>query len=213
MTVTRNLTRRFIVSAVVAGTLGSSSAAFAATASEPSPAAKTAVAQPQVLKQGMNVVSFNAATAKAHGYKIVTYANGDQQSVPVDPKSKLPKSPILHHGMQPLNSDYDRVVGNCGVSWISVRQTAASQVQVGSGFTVSSPAISYNWTISLSDRNGTSHQSSSGGLFFKETWARVWSNLNQHGYTFDYVSSGLAELANGTVCYAGRPSVSISGLS
>ena len=58
----------------------------------------------------MNVEGFDAAVAKAHGYKIVTYANGDQQSVPIDPHSHLPKSLILHHahGLRiAANSDYE----------------------------------------------------------------------------------------------------------
>ncbi len=169
MTVNRNLTRTLLVPAIVLGALCGSSAALAATGRHAAPTAKRPAAKQRVLRRGMNVVGFNAAVAKAHGYKIVTYANGDQQSVPIDPKSRLPKSPILHHdyGLHPDgNSDYNKVVGNCGTSWIAVLQTGASQVQVASGFTVSSsPAIGYSWTVSLSDANGTSQQSESGELF------------------------------------------------
>ena len=165
----------------------------------------------------MSVVGFNPAIARAHGYKVVTYANGDQQSVPVDPRSRLPKSPILRHerGLRPdANSDYNKVIGNCGTSWIAVMQTGPGQVQVASGFGVnSSPAIGYSWTVTLSDANGTSEQSASGALFLRTSWRRSWNNLNQHIYTHDFVSSGLANLEDGTICYAGRPDVSISGLA
>ncbi|HUN36854.1 MAG TPA: hypothetical protein VMU95_33065 [Trebonia sp.] len=223
MIVNRNLARMLLVPAATLGALCASPAAIAAT-SHPAPApavhqaplAKPPAARQRVLREGMTVVGFNPAIAKAHGYKIVTYANGDEQSVPVNPRSGLPKSPILRRdrGIVPANSDYDKVIGNCGTSWIAVMQTAPGQVQVASGFTVSSsPALGYSWTVSLSDANGTSQQSASGSLWFRSAWARTWTNLNQHTYTFDYVESGLANLEDGTICYAGRPSVTISGLA
>lgn len=80
-------------------------------------------------------------------------------------------------------------------------------------FTVSTPAISYGWSVSLSDANGTSHQTASGALAARTAWARTWTNLYQHIYTFDYVDSGYAELTDGSICYAANPSVSINGLS
>jgi hypothetical protein len=216
MTLKRNLTKTLLVPAIAAGTLCGPSAALAA-GTHSAAAAKGPAAQQRVLRRGMNVVGFNAAIARAHGYKIVTYANGDQQSVPVNPGSHLPKSPILRHdrGLRPdANSDYNKVIGNCGTSWIAVRQTGPGQVQVASGFGVnSSPAVGYSWTVSLTDANGTSQQSASGALFLRTSWGRSWNNLNQHIYTFDYVQSGLADLEDGTICYAGRPSVSIRGLA
>jgi len=216
MTVNRNQARMLLVPAAMLGMLCGSTAALAAPGSHSTPGAKGPAAGQRLLRQGMNVVGFDAAIARAHGYKIVTYANGDQQSVPVNPASRLPKSPILRHGrgMVPANSDYDKVIGNCGTSWIAVMQTAPGQVQMASGFGVSSsPAVGYSWTVSLSDANGTSQQSASGSLWFRNSWARSWNNLNQHIYTFDLVQSGLADLEDGTICYAGRPSVSISGLA
>jgi hypothetical protein len=165
----------------------------------------------------MNVEGFDAAVAKAHGYKIVTYANGDQQSVPIDPHSHLPKSLILHHahGLRiAANSDYDRIVGNCGTSWIAVLQTGASAVQVASGFVVTpAPAVDYGWTVSITDANGTTQKESSGALFFKSAWARAWTNIHQHLWTFDYVESGFAILDDGTICFSGTPAVSLSGLA
>jgi len=217
MTVTRNLTKTLLMPCVVLGTLYGSPAASAATGSHVAATAKGPAAKQRVLRRGMNVVGFNAAIARAHGYKIVTYANGDQQSVPITPGSHLPKSPILRHGrgLHPdANSDYNKVIGNCGTSWIAVMQTGPSQVQVASGFGVnSSPAVGYSWTVTLTDANGTSQQSASGALFLRTSWGRSWNNLNQHGFTHDFVSSGLADLEDGTICYAGRPDVSIGGLA
>ncbi|WP_370947041.1 hypothetical protein AB5J62_05665 [Amycolatopsis sp. cg5] len=208
--------KRFVQLTVTAlGAAGISALTLVAPAgAAPAPAGESA-GQQQELRQGMYVAGFNEEVAKANGYKIVTYPNGDRQSVPADPDSKLPKSPILSHTANtdaaPANSDYDRVQGNCGSSWIAVRQTGPSNVQVGSGFSVYTGTVSHSWTVALSDANGTSHQSGPSRPT-NGTWAWTWSNLYQRSYTFDHVSSGVAQLVDGVVCYAGRPSVSISGL-
>jgi hypothetical protein len=219
MTVNRNLTRPLLVLAVALGMLCGSSAAFAATGSHPA-AAKGPAPRQRVLRQGMYVAGFDPAIARAHGYKIVTYADGDQQSVPVNPGSRLPRSPILHHGY-PLhpdaNSDYDKVYGNCGISWISVLQTAPSQVQIATGFTVTpAPAIGVSWTISVNTSlgSGTSELVVPPTAFTPRTsWGQAWTGIPQHIYSFDYIKSGAAFLDNGTVCYAGQANVSINGLA
>lgn len=194
------------------GALGGSSAAVAAPAPEPA----------QETQVGMYVVGFDAAVAKANGYQIVTYPNGDQQSVPIDPQSTQPKSPILHpqsseSTAQPsqqarpavANTDYNEVWGNCGRAWIRVTQTGTNQVAVASGFS-NTPATAFfwSWDVSLSDQNGTSHQTYSGAIFDDKA-SRVWTNLTQYGYTYDYVYAGGATLIDGTICLAGQPDVSI----
>lgn len=194
--------------AVVLAVLGGTSAAVAAPASGTN----------QETQLGMHAVGFDAAVAKAHGYQIVTYANGDRQSVPIDPRSNLPKSVIVHPrpAVQPggrarpaANTDYAEVWGNCGRSWIRVGQTGVNQVAVASGFS-NTPATAFfwSWDVSLSDRNGTSHQTYSGAIFDDKA-ARVWTGLNQFGFTFDRVAKGGATLIDGTICNSGNPSVSI----
>jgi hypothetical protein len=180
---------------------------------------------------GMNVAGFNAAVAKTHGYKIVTYANGDQQSVPIDSNSHLPASPILHRSSQATasassnsgivenspqavaspdgNSDYNSVVGNCGTSWIAVLQTGHYNVQVGSGYSVYTAVVSHYWEVTLSDANGTSQQSDPNGGATPAAYGRTWTNLYQYISTYDFIDSGIVQLDDGTVCYAGRPDVTI----
>jgi hypothetical protein len=198
--------------AVALGTLFTSSAAFAAPAGRSAPTTHS-VAKPKLSQGGMYVSGFNAAVAKAHGYKIVTYANGDQQSVPINPNSRLPKSPILHrsHGIvADTNTDYNQVGGNCGISWIRVSQTGTNKVAVVSGYkNLAGPAYFWSWNVSLSDKNGTSHQTYEGATS-GEAASRIWSNLNQYGFTFDYVYAGGAVLDDGTICLSGAPDVSIN---
>jgi hypothetical protein len=204
------------VFALLLGTLTGPSAAFAA--SRPTAATPQVTHETQV---GMYVAGFDAAVAKAHGYKIVTYANGEQQSVPVNPQSKLPKSMILHP--QPAKSnalpnqvvpaaaatDYNEVWGNCGKSWIRVTQTGTNKVSVASGFSnLPEDAYFWSWNVLLSDQNGTSHQTYSGAILSTSA-SRIWTNLNQYGFTYDYVYSGGATLIDGTICLSGGPDVSI----
>lgn len=213
MTNHRRLAKIAVVLAITLGTLFSSSAAFAAPATHSAAVTTRPPVKPQLQQSGMYVAGFNAAVAKAHGFKIVTYANGDQQSVPINPNSRLPKSPILHHSHginADANTDYNQVQGNCGISWIRVAQTSAHQVAIISGFK-NTPEIAFfwSWNVSLSDQNGTSHQTYSGAIFDTKA-TRLWQNLNQYGFTFDYVYAGGATLIDGTICLSGAPDVSIN---
>ena len=208
--------RRFVqLAATALGAVSISVLTLIAPADAASAAADDSAGHRQELRQGMYVAGFDEEVARAHGYKIITYANGDQQSVPLDPNSGLPKSAILSHTAKadalPANSDYNRVQGNCGVSWISVLQTGPSDVQVATGFGVYAATISHEWTVELNDANGTSHQFAPPGPT-NPSWAWSWSHLYQRSFTFDFVSSGGAVLVDGVICFAGRPSVSITGL-
>src|SRR5437660_2926363 len=98
------LSRRKLIAPLVAVTVAVTLLALpeASNASPFSPS-RTNASNGRVIEEvqtGLNVVGFNSAIAKAHGYKIVTYANGDQQSIPIDPHSRSPKSPILHRTPQ-----------------------------------------------------------------------------------------------------------------
>ena len=208
-----------VASALTAMLAGITSAASASpTSTTPTTTTSTTT---HLITNGMTAVGFNAAIAKAHGYKIVTYANGDQQSVPIASNSKLAKSLIVSKGLisqsgvhTAANSDNNTVTGNCGNAWIAVMQTGYNQVQVASGFTVfPSPAADYSWDVQLNDANGTSHQTAGGFLWSRYTWGRSWNGLSQSVWTQDFVASGLADLDDGTICYAGRPNVSIGDLN
>jgi hypothetical protein len=226
-----NLTRtpiRVLAAAVVA--LGALCGPAAAAATPASAAVTT-----HTTYTGLHVAGFDAAVAKAHGYKIVTYANGDRQAVPADPKSKLRRSPLLPAAQtkqaltsasqlatvtaraaaqRPIstlaNTDYNEVWGNCGRSWIRVAQTSTHQVAIISGFS-NTPEIAYywDWYISLTDQNGTSQQHYDHSIYNTQA-SRLWQNLNQYGWTYDYVSAGGAVLVDGTICLSGRPDVYIS---
>jgi hypothetical protein len=170
-------------------------------------------------KYGMYVAGFDPAVAKAHGYKIVTYANGDVQAVPINPRSGLPKGTLLKkvsasNGTTPNrtirfdNSDYSLVPGDCGDSWLEGWETGPHQVELMSGFAVDLPAVKYRWTILLSDINGNSEQGASGWLAEDSSWSGTWSNLTQYVWTQDEVeNSSYAELTDGEICYSAGPMI------
>lgn len=166
---------------------------------------------------GMYVAGFDSAVAKAHGYKIVTLSNGDRQSVPINAKSGLPKGPVLHKATNKkrarartsANTDYAAVYGNCGQSWIRNTEIGSNKVSVASGYRyLPESAYYWNWEISLTDRNGTSRQRYAGATSGTSA-SRVWSNLNQSGYSYDRVAKGGATLNSGTICFSGNPDVYI----
>ena len=159
----------------------------------------------QRLQRGMNVESFDAKIAAENGYKIVTYADGSQQSVPIDKndKTKTP-SPILQKSGVNANAQ-STVYGNCGYSFIESETSGAHQVDIRSGYSVTSTAIFHGWSIYLSDDNGDSYQGHSG-VNASSSWSKWWDNLNQYGYSFEEVrTSSYAQLANGSRCYSGGP--------
>lgn len=207
---TRKLAQYLALTTLASGAMLYAPAMFASAS--PTPPAPTVISSEV---SGMNVTGFDRAVAKAHGYKIVTLPNGDQQSVPVDPKSKLRSGPVLHKAttrMHTNNSEYDEVYGNCGQSWIRTTAVGDNKVSVASGYRyLPFPAFYWSWHITLTDPNGTSSQSYSH-VTSGTSASRVWSNLNQRSWSYDRVSKGGATLDSGTICTSGHPDVRINGL-
>lgn len=171
------------------------------------------------LQRGMNLVGFDATVAKAHGFKIVTYADGSQQAVPANPHDKtrkpspiVPKADQRRPGAMSASVAQDTVWGNCGYSYIEGAQDAAHQIWLNSGFHVNNWATSYSWLISLYDRNGHSYVGASGGLNFRNDWHRFWDGRQQYGYSIDEVESSYsyAFIWYGGICVSGGPWIVIS---
>ncbi|MBV9450194.1 MAG: hypothetical protein JO345_30325 [Streptosporangiaceae bacterium] len=168
-------------------------------------------------RQGMYVAGFDAAVAKAHGYKIVTYANGDMQAVPINPRSGLPKGTLLVKAsapkgtIRPDDSGYSKEYGDCGDSWIYGYQIGAHKIDLESGFDVVLPAVKYRWTILLTDFNGDSEQGDSGWLAEDSSWSGEWNDLTQYEWTNDQVeNSSYAELTDGEICFSTGPMITFN---
>jgi hypothetical protein len=170
------------------------------------------------IQRAFNVVGFNAAVARSHGYKIVTYANGSEQSVPINRASGLQPGPVVYlhrasSGVEPDAVTQNTVYGTCGSSFIEGEKSANHQIWLTSGFSVTpAPAVAEAWVIELEDENGTSYQGASGPIDSKK-WSHTWDDLNQYNYSFDDVlTSSSATLSNGEVCTSGGPGIFLNGL-
>lgn len=164
--------------------------------------------EPAARKQfGMNIVGFDADTAAANGYKIITLDDGGQQSVPIDPndKTKEPSKVVYPNSTEVVQ---DTVYGDCGYSYIEADQTGPHTIWINSGFGLNGPAVAYQWTIELTDENGTSYQGDAGGLPGQARWNRFWDGLNQYGWSSqDVLTSSWAQKADGSICTSGGPGI------
>jgi len=164
------------------------------------------------IRAGMTLVGFDAKIAKAHGYKIVTYADGSQQSVPVNSKDKTKKkSPILRPGakgaVKAAAVNQDTVYGDCGWSYIEGEVIGTHKVWVRSGLGGGPAAVDEAiWRITLADKNGQSYQGANGSSA-TNSWSHTWPSLNQYGWSQEWVLEGqsYAWYTDGSLCYAGEP--------
>jgi hypothetical protein len=161
------------------------------------------------LQRGMNTTGFDAKVAAAHGYKIVTYADGSQQSVPVNASDKSKKPSAIVHPQSGVNlyTAQDTVYGDCGYSFIESDIVGTHKVNIRSGYKVKETSVYHGWSIYLSDNNGDSYQGNSGANA-SASWSKWWDNLTQVGSSFEEVrTSSYALLIDGEVCTSGGPYV------
>lgn len=104
----------------------------------------TPVEDPEVMSstQGMNVTGYDEAVANAHGYEIVTHADGSQESVPVTPEAIAEQAAI-----DDMVTTFDEAYGNCGRSWVYSTKIANDTVAIQTGFSVGGPTVSRNWRV------------------------------------------------------------------
>jgi hypothetical protein len=142
----------------------------------------------------MTITGFDAAVAKAHGYAIRTDAQGREFSVKA--------------GAPAVATPDNTVYGNCGSSYMYEYGIGNHQVEIETGFNVSTPAVVVWWEYSMRDRGGTSSHTRGGGLDFQRRWAdnERWGALTP-GPASAWVNSGSdAILDNGDVCTSAGPS-------
>ena len=191
-------------------------APWAATAAPPQSPAHAGTRS--VVRQGLHFVGFDRRVAAAHGYKIITLANGTEESVPKAAWNRLLPStdgalPNLLPGDGGSSNFQDTVWGDCGYSYIEGFITGRNQIELNSGFGLASyelPVVIVKWTISLKDANGISHQTYSGGILPSRSWNRWWTNLYQHMYSIDeVVTTSEVIQTNGAVCSSVGPIISV----
>jgi hypothetical protein len=199
-----------LVAAIAAGAL-----AFTLT-----PAAANAATAPTAELTGprqftMTVGGYDAAVAEANGYKIVTHADGSQESVPVTPAAKAREAakPSLSERLQSSKAagevtPYDEVVGNCGLSYLDGSKGANDTISYDTGFVVRDAVKKFRWVVNA---NGflTSDSKSYSGKAGDAEWGTSGS-VRAVGPGTAFVAgvsaAAAATLIDGSICYSGGPS-------
>ena len=139
----------------------------------------------------------------------------DRSRFPSTPIPACPRAPILHRGhgiVAATNTDYNQVGGNCGISWIRVSQTGTNKAAVVKRLQESRRAGLSTGAghVSLSDKNGTSHQTHCGANV--RARRRPGSGRISTSTALPSTTShaGGAALDDGTICLSGAPDVSIN---
>ena len=151
-------------------------------------------AKPQLVKEvtvKMEVSGVDAAVAKAHGYKVVTLADGKQEAV------------ATSKAVNPA----DEIEGDCGDAYLWYYAVGDKQAYVDTGFSLNTEAVYYYWDVAVKDSAGTGTKLFYGGLADDYTWADEW--LTTHSVTGSStatVTDGWVLLYNGDYCTALDPS-------
>lgn len=197
----RRIAAAFAASAALAVGLATATAQAAEPTAVPATATATAsapaTAPKGVITMPMKFVGFNKAIAKAHGYEILTDAQGHQYSVKIGAKAGSAAA-------RPNNS----LSGNCGTSYLWYNAIGARAATLDTGFeNLPVAAVYYIWRVSVTDAIGTGVVPWSGVLALRGSWEGI--TVTHHGatgYSRAVVTTGLVDLADGTSCVTLQPS-------
>jgi hypothetical protein len=160
--------RAFALSTILAMTAVAVALAPSAASAQPGVAVTSA---PRV-ELGMHLVGFDAPTAEAHGYAVVTLPDGSLASVPATKAdaaragSYRPQSGILRTG-QPVSGSgvtpdgFGSIGGDCGRSWVSLEGIGGNAATLITGMNTVADAgdpWDVSWHVDIDDTGGHSTQ-------------------------------------------------------
>ncbi|GAA3195044.1 hypothetical protein [Actinocorallia longicatena] len=105
---------------------------------------------------------------------------------------------------RPLNTVY----GNCGKSWLTIRDVGVRKYQVKTGFQLSGgrKAISYAWTARITGPGHKRNQFWGGGLRARAKWEGQHTHTVRAGrFRASVVAGSHAVLTNRQICASGLP--------
>lgn len=176
-------------------------AAFADT-TEPDAAETVSATMP------MTVAGYDAEVAEVNGFKIITRADGTQESVPVTDAAiaQRQQADLLRAAAQ---QDTASPLAVCGDSWASGTKLANDTVAFSTGFLVYGAAYQHTWTVYATGFiTGNSWTTSGAGpASGTKSWTGAISNVvgpGIGGVPFAAASASVI-LIDGTVCYSVGP--------
>ncbi|QZQ53720.1 hypothetical protein KZI27_00320 (plasmid) [Curtobacterium sp. TC1] len=168
----------------------------------------------------MTVAGYDPAVAEAHGFKIVTAADGSQSSVPITAAAKAEaakaKAFDATAAAKALGASADAVTpqgtkpGNCGISVLTGSKGANDMVNFKTGFTVRLPYQEFNWRVQANGfiTGGTKNWHGGAG----DGYWRKSSSIKAVGPGTALVpalnSAARSVLEDGTICYSDGPDFS-----
>jgi hypothetical protein len=148
--------------------------ASASAGAEPVPgrARIHAVADGEGAAWGMQLVDFDVAVARAHGFEVVTLPDGSRASVPAAkadaavtgryvPTSGVIPAGAVAKGGGASTADRGEAVGDCGMSWVSLDAMGGSQALLITGMVLVPDAgdpWDVHWKVRIDDNGGDSTQ-------------------------------------------------------
>ncbi|OII15778.1 hypothetical protein BIU97_14000 [Curtobacterium sp. MCBA15_009] len=172
------------------------------------PTSANAVVETTSVTMPMTITGYDAKVAEAHGYKIVTDADGVQQSVPVTAaaKKQAAKDAASNLATRPGGVSTKNIVyGSCGSSSLNIVRYV-NGIRISTGYSVKAATVQHTWNV---DGSTLSKAYSEGfsGLNNKSYWnathdVAIAGNASAHG-TVRAGSSAL--LVTGARCTSGSP--------
>lgn len=133
----------------------------------------------------MKVTGFNAAVAKAHGYKVETLMSGKQ--IAVKPNA--------------VASPDDDISGDCGDAFLWFEPQGNKVVNIWTGFNLDYEADLYDWNVAVTDSAGTGSKLFYGVLAADYSWSVTWVTTHSvTGHGSAEVTNGWVQLNNGSEC-------------
>ncbi len=156
------------------------------------------------VEQPMSVIGYDLAVAQAHGDAIIDDENGIRSVKVSDGDQPV----VVDESNSSSITMADQVVsGSCGVSFLYYEASGRRRAEVYTGFDLTSiaPAISFGWTVSVTDAVGVGSRSW-GGATVGYGWDKSWTTKHgTSGYSWAIVSDGWALRADGIICSTGHP--------
>lgn len=157
----------------------------------------------------MNIVGYDSEVAEAHGYRIVTDANGVQSSVPVT-RAAVAEREREVAAAESLILPFDTKRGTCGTSSLTGRKGSHDTVTFTTSFSIIGNVAEYDWAV---DANGfvTSNWWSTSGTGptpgSQKTWTGAIPGVIGWGKAKVPNNSARASVikTDGGVCYSGGP--------
>ena len=160
-----------------------------------------------MIKTGMYIAGFNAAVAKAHGYKILTNAQGLQYSAKIGSAASR-NSAAFNPASDPVK------YGKCGDSYIYYRaighraQNPRYIASTFTGYDVILPVVEGTWKATYYDRAGAGTVFDYAATNGTPYWSTEYDTLHAvTGYSWGEVDTNASWvlLDNGAFCHSAGP--------